>query len=201
MNFFKDLKHLAKRSSPLKRKVTNASLKAYLTKSKFQVLEPAGATYSPFVAGLISPTVYISNALNFSKREYEAVLAHEIEHIRYKDNLMRLILTTIQTLFFWIPTNWLANLIEEGQEIGCDLTCKKYGIDPIYLASAISKSAHRFVFSSPLVHSLTKRSLYKRLNALLHPPHIKYAKTRFVCCLLGTGMAISAIFLGKFWIF
>lgn len=83
----------------------------------------------------------ISFVANISKTQnYEAVLAHEIEHIRHKDSLTRLILDFIESIFWWVPTKWLHKRIEEGQEVGCDLKCKKYGIHPNDLASAICKS-------------------------------------------------------------
>ncbi len=200
---FKFLHTLSQNSQPLSREVGSASLKAYLQKSKALVLAPSNFASSPFVAGWMHPVVYISSSLSttLSQQEYDSVLAHESEHIRYKDNLTRLILGFIQSLFWWIPTKWLQNRIEEGQEIGCDLHCKKYGIDPVDLASAISKSAHYFVNTSylPLTHSLTKRSIFKRVHALLHFSPIR--KTRLVSYVLGTAIACLVIFLGRFWIF
>jgi beta-lactamase regulating signal transducer with metallopeptidase domain len=86
------LKFLAKNSQPLCKKMRNQVLSSCIRKHRVKILTSPTLTGSPFVAGLISSIVYIPGYLskNLSREEYEAVLAHEIEHVRYKDGLVRL---------------------------------------------------------------------------------------------------------------
>lgn len=131
-------------------------------------------------------------------------MAHELEHIRKKDSLVRFILDIIETIFWWVPTRWLRSRIEEGQEIACDLKCKKYDVDPIDLASAICKSA-KYSKHKPnriFAHNLTKHgSALKRINILLQSNPIRFKKVHFVCASLAVGIAFLVIFLGRFWTF
>lgn len=196
---------LAKNSQPLNRKIRNPSLSFYLKESPLQILTSPRLSGSPFVAGFISSIIYIPKSLSqkLSNKEYAAVLAHEIEHILHRDSWIRLFLDFIGTLFWWIPTKWLRNRIEEGQEVGCDLKCKKYGVNPTDLASAVCKSARHSKTppNNSFMHHLTKHTLFKRLHVLLEPPSLRFKKIRFVCTWLSLGFAFLTIFLGRFWMF
>lgn len=196
---------LAKNSEPLYKKMRNSNLSSCIRKHGVKILTSPSLTGSPFVVGLISSVVYIPNHLSesLSRKEYEAVLAHELEHVQYKDGLARLILDIIGTIFWWVPTKWLRNRIEEGQEIGCDIKCKKYGIDPTDLASAVCKSA-KYAVNTPnhiFAHSLAKHTILKRINMLLQPSSNRFKKTYFAFTSLAFGIAFLVIFLGRFWMF
>lgn len=196
---------LTKSFQPIHRKMRNPSVSSYLKKCRLQILTSPILSGSPFVAGLFSSIIYIPKSLsqNLSRKEYEAVLVHEIEHVRYKDNLVRLILDFIGAIFWWVPTQWLRNRIEEGQEVGCDLQCKKYGINPPDLASAICKSA-RYSTVTPkhiFVHHLTKSRIVKRMYILLETPSRRFKKIHFIFTCLSLSIAFLIIFLGRFWTF
>lgn len=199
------LNALEKSAETCLRKIENSILISSLTKYPLRISTLSTLKGSPFVAGLISPLVYIPQDLSqeLSKEEYEAVLAHEIEHIRNKDNWSRLILDLIRSIFWWIPLKWLYARIEEGQEIGCDLKCQKYGIQPVDLATAISKSARHSRRTAPqvLIHLLTKESIHMRLHLLLESPTIPPSLLRSLFSALAVGIAFFLIFLGRYWIF
>lgn len=199
------LESLAKSSQPLCKKMRNSTLSSCIRKCEVKILTSPTLTGSPFVAGLISSIVYIPNHLskNLSRKEYEAVLAHEIEHVQYKDSLVRLTLDFIRTVFWWVPTKWLCARIEEGQEVGCDLKCKKYGIDSTDLVSAVCKCA-KYSVNTPnhiFAHQLAKHTILKRVNILLQPPSIRFKKMRFAFTCLAFGIAFFVIFMGRFWMF
>jgi beta-lactamase regulating signal transducer with metallopeptidase domain len=201
----RELRSLVNSSQPANRKVRNSTLTSYFKKYRSQVVTSSVLTGSPFVAGLTTPIVYLPTTLStdLSRKEYEAVLAHEIEHIRHKDSWVRLILDCIGSIFWWVPTRWLHRRIEEGQEIGCDLKCARYGVNPLDLASAMCKSA-KYAINTPdqiLVHHLTKHTVHKRMNFLLQPVSIRFRKIRFILSFLAAGIAFSVILVGRFWIF
>jgi beta-lactamase regulating signal transducer with metallopeptidase domain len=208
INYHQSMKYLnslAKMSTSTNRKTKNFTIASYLKKYRLQILTSSSLRGSPFVAGLISYNVYISEQLsnNLSIREYESVLAHEIEHIRHKDSLVRLILDSIESFFWWVPTKWLHKRIEESQEVGCDLKCIKYGINPNDLASAICKSVRHSIHTPTHIfaHHLTKNTFYKRVDILLKPKSIPYKRMCYVCSTLAIGVALFFILLGRFWIF
>jgi beta-lactamase regulating signal transducer with metallopeptidase domain len=203
---FADFLHFsAKTQKNNNKKIRNLSIKNSFEKCRLQIVTSSFLEGSPFVAGLTSSIVYISESLskNLSRKEYEAVLAHEMEHIRHKDNLIRLILDCIGSIFWWIPTKWLQKRIVEGQEIGCDLKCKSYGVDPIDLASAICKSLKHSLNVSDQVfaHHLAQHAMQKRVNLLLQSAPIRSKKIHLAVCFLAAGIAFLAILTGRFWTF
>ena len=201
----KSLNALAKTAHCNNRKTKSFTITSYLKNYQLKILTSPNLRGSPFVAGLTSYNVYISEELSkaFSRKEYEAVLAHEIEHIRHKDSLVRLILDLIESIFWWVPTKRLHKRIEEGQEVGCDLKCVKHGINPNDLASAICKSV-RHSINAPthiFAHHLTKNIVYRRVDILLKPESIRFRRVSYVCSALAIGIAFLLILLGRFWIF
>lgn len=201
----KSLNSLKKNAQSINRKTRNFTINSYLKNYRLQILTSSSLGGSPFVAGLTSYNIYVPKQLSkaLSRREYEAVLAHEIEHIRHKDSLVRLILDLIESIFWWVPTKWLHKRIEEGQEVGCDLKCQKYGIHRNDLVSAICKSV-RHSINTPthiFAHHLTKNTVYKRIDILLKPKSMRFRKVSYLCSALAIGIAFLLVLLGRFWIF
>ncbi|HEV8051983.1 MAG TPA: M56 family metallopeptidase [Parachlamydiaceae bacterium] len=199
------LDNLAKNSQPFDRKVRNSVLSSYLKKFGVQILTSPAVTGSPFVAGLISSVIYIPDSLskNLSRKEYEAVLAHEIEHVRNKDGLVRLILDFIDNIFWWIPTKALFKRIEEGLEVGCDHHCGKYRVDSTHLASAVCKSAKHSIDTTLNVFAfhLTRHTTLKRVILLLQPKSTRFNKLHLTFTCLAVGIVFFGIFFGRFWTF
>ena len=197
------LKFLERRKE--KSKIKNRRIKEFLSKRDLLLITSSNFKGSPFVAGVISPTIYLPSTLSeiLTEKEYEAVLAHEVEHIRNKDMYVRLMLEIIESIFWWIPTKWLRKQIEEGQEVSCDLQCKKYGVNPLDLASALYKSAKAYSkgLKPTMTHQFTKYRVQRRVKILLHCENIRFQKFKhvFSCRLLI--VAFFIILLGRFWIF
>lgn len=70
----------------------------------------ANAT-SPAVCGLLRPTILIPQSLvgKLQRRDLEAVLLHELAHIKRGDLWINLAQTLLQIVYFYNPLLWLAN--------------------------------------------------------------------------------------------
>lgn len=64
---------------------------------------------SPFVLGIIKPTIYIPYSLR--DRDLEFVLLHEKSHIKRKDHLWKLIGFVILSVYWFNPLVWIAYII------------------------------------------------------------------------------------------
>jgi beta-lactamase regulating signal transducer with metallopeptidase domain len=173
-------------------------------KQKMRICVSSKIKGSPFVAGLLSPILYLPSSTKhlLSSKEYEAVLAHELEHYRYKDPLIRFLLHLSSSIFFWVPTKWLLKKMEEDQEIGSDHACSSKGIDPVDLACALHKVAKSQSRKSPLfAYHLTKYSLSMRISLLLCVDPAKTGKKQVFLGLLACSLATLLILQGRFWIF
>ncbi len=73
--------------------------------------------------------------------EFEAIVAHELEHVLWRDPLVRLFSQLISAIFWWVPTLFWQKKLEFDQEIACDQSILKYGLNEEFLASALIKVA------------------------------------------------------------
>ena len=74
-----------------------------------------------------------------SSDELEAVIAHELEHLRSKDFFIKVFCQMIAALAWWIPLKSWMKTIEQEIELACDHGTAKYGAQFESLASAMLK--------------------------------------------------------------
>ena len=98
---------------------------------------PLALTY-----GLFRPTVLLSTWMleALDRRELEAVLAHELEHIARRDYLVTWLATILRDAFFYLPTSRIAYRQLQGEkELACDDLVVSATRRPLALASALAK--------------------------------------------------------------
>jgi beta-lactamase regulating signal transducer with metallopeptidase domain len=87
------------------------------------VLRASDEVISPLAMGVWRATVIlpISAVLSMPREELEAVLAHELGHIRRWDYLCNLLQTAVESLLFFHPAVWwLSRTVRERREVCCD---------------------------------------------------------------------------------
>jgi hypothetical protein len=87
------------------------------------VLRVSSEVISPLAMGVWRATVIlpVSTVLGLPMEELEAVLAHELGHIRRWDYLWNLLQTTVESVLFFHPSVWsLSRTVRERREICCD---------------------------------------------------------------------------------
>jgi beta-lactamase regulating signal transducer with metallopeptidase domain len=95
----------------------------------------------PTVIGWVKPVVLLpASALSgLSPQQLEAILAHELAHIRRHDYLVNLLQTLVETLLFYHPAVWwLSRRIRAEREHCCDDLAVSLCGDPIAYASALA---------------------------------------------------------------
>lgn len=97
---------------------------------------------TPVVYGFLKPVIIFPvAALNtLSLQETEALLLHELAHIKYNDHLLNLLLIIQETIFFFNPFMWLiAKDIRHEREKACDVFVINNGCERTMYASALYK--------------------------------------------------------------
>ncbi len=77
----------------------------------------------PSVMGALRPVILMpaSALLNLAPQQLEALLAHELAHIRRHDYLVNLVQTAIETLLFYHPAVWwVSRRVRQEREHCCD---------------------------------------------------------------------------------
>ena len=95
----------------------------------------------PTVVGWIKPVVLlpVSALAGLSAEQLEAILAHELAHIRRHDYLVNLLQTLVETLLFYHPAVWwLSGRIRAERENCCDDLAVSLCGDPVTYASALA---------------------------------------------------------------
>lgn len=133
-----------------------------------------------------------------TQNEFEAVIAHELAHLRWHDSLTRLILQTISTLYWWVPMKHWLKKVEQGQELASDLSVHQYDLHPFDLASALHKTIQKKEQTNLQCAAFAKRGknlLLKRFEVVLNPSKIrkqnKVLATLAVLIVLGSLLALG----------
>jgi beta-lactamase regulating signal transducer with metallopeptidase domain len=104
------------------------------------VLRASDYVISPLAMGVWRATVIlpISAILELPREELEAVIAHELGHIRRWDYLWNLLQTAVESLLFFHPAVWwLSRTVRDRREICCDEIGVQACADPAVYARAL----------------------------------------------------------------
>lgn len=129
------------------------------------------STMEPGVFGLFRPVLLLPEGIvdSLSQEQFEAVLAHELCHVRYWDNLTAALHMCVETLFWFHPMIWWigAKLVEE-RERACDQSVLKRGSQPAEYAQGIVEVCRSYVESPlPCAAGITGASLKKRIREIM----------------------------------
>jgi bla regulator protein BlaR1 len=137
---------------------------------------PVQLAYSPSplepgVYGVRRPRLLLPIGIrDFLSREHmEALLAHELTHIRRRDNLLAAIHMFVQAVFWFHPLVWWlgARLLEE-RERACDEEVLRLGNEPHIYAESILRVC-KFCVTSPVpcVAGVTGSDLKRRVQEIM----------------------------------
>ena len=101
--------------------------------------------------------------------QVEAILAHELSHVRRRDNLAAALHMIVQALFWFHPLVWWvgARLVDE-RERACDEEVIRLGSEPQVYAESILKTCELYVESRLVcVAGVTGSDLKQRIEAIM----------------------------------
>ncbi len=100
----------------------------------------------PLAIGVVRSLVILpaSALMALSPAQLEAVLAHELAHVRRADYLWNLIQTMVETLLFFHPAVWwLGSRLRQQRELCCDDVAVQSCADPLVYATALLRLEER----------------------------------------------------------
>lgn len=125
----------------------------------------------PGVVGFLRPILLVPDGIaeRLTPHQLQAVLAHELCHVRRRDNFTSALHMIVEALFWFHPLVWWigARLVEE-RERACDEGVLSLGNEPQVYAEAILNVCKLYV-ESPLtcVSGVTGADLKKRIEAIV----------------------------------
>jgi beta-lactamase regulating signal transducer with metallopeptidase domain len=128
-------------------------------------------TQSPCVIGWLRPVVLMPAAslTGLDWRALEALLAHELAHIRRHDYLVNLLQTTVDTLLFYHPAVWWVSRQIRIERDCCDDLAAKICGDPVAYARALVDLEQIRATEPAFAMSARGGSLMHRIQRLLGP--------------------------------
>jgi len=152
----------------------------------------------PLVIGYLKPVVLFPLALvsQLDNDQVEAILIHELSHIRRNDFLLNLIKTAIETLLFYNPFVWMAGrFIHIEREHACDDLVLKITGKPLNYAHALLKLELLKDKSSPayaLAATGKTQNLYQRIKRITNmKTNYLNAKQQMAALTLGVACLFS----------
>jgi bla regulator protein BlaR1 len=143
-------------------------------------------TQSPLTFGTIRPVILLPAALIFhlSPAQLEAIIAHELAHVKRNDYLSNLILSVLEILFFFHPCYWwMSQTVKELRESAADDLALKAGIQPKVLATSLAEVLDFARQNSPeltLAASRKRNPTLLRIKRMLGYPTENYPQTPII---------------------
>jgi uncharacterized protein (TIGR03435 family) len=125
----------------------------------------------PGVFGILRPVLLLPEGIaeRLNQTQLDAILAHELCHIRRKDNLTATIHMAVQAVFWFHPlTWWIGSRLVDERERACDEEVLRLGCKPNVYAESILMICKLYL-SSPLacVSGVTGSDLERRIEAIM----------------------------------
>lgn len=168
---------------------------------QFSVVDSTRVT-TPTVIGWLQPIVLLPIAAmaGLSPRQVEAILAHELAHIRRHDFAINLLQTLAETILFYHPAVWwLSARVRTEREHCCDDVAVAVSGDATEYAAALAELASWSLAHEGLAMAATRGPLVARVRRLLRLPESdrKLRRTTVAVALVLTSVvaigALSAI--------
>jgi uncharacterized protein (TIGR03435 family) len=164
---------LARRATPLTagKEVVALRRLAPIHRARSLPIVASETPIEPGIFGIYRPVLLWPRGISerLTDEQVEAILAHELCHLRRRDNLAAALHMVVQTIFWFHPLVWWigARLVDE-RERACDEDVIRLGSEPEVYAESILKTCQFFV-ESPLacVAGVTGSDLKKRIEQIM----------------------------------
>ncbi|HEV8145505.1 MAG TPA: M56 family metallopeptidase, partial [Bryobacteraceae bacterium] len=129
------------------------------------------STIEPGVFGIRRPVLLLPEGIHnrLTPEQFDAIVAHELCHVRRRDNLTSAIHMTVEAIFWFHPLVWwLGGRLVEERERACDEEVVRLGNPPHIYAEGIL-TVCKFYLESPLVcvSGVTGSNLRRRIESIM----------------------------------
>jgi uncharacterized protein (TIGR03435 family) len=148
----------------------------------------------PGVFGLLRPVLLWPRGISahLDDSQIQSILAHELAHVRRRDNLVFALHMAVQAVYWFHPLVWwLGQRLVEERERAADEDVIMLGGDPEAYAEGLLKTV-RFQVESPLacVAGVTGADLERRIEQIMRNDGVRFLTARRKLLLAGAGVAV-----------
>jgi uncharacterized protein (TIGR03435 family) len=155
----------------------------------------------PGILGIFRPVLLLPSGISerLTDAQLEAIVCHELCHVRRRDNLAAALHMLVEALFWFHPLVWWlgARLVDE-RERACDEQVLRLGSDPQTYAESILKICE-FYLESPLpcAAGVTGSNLKKRIETImLHrtPQNLDFVRKMVLSSVASLAVVVPVVF-------
>jgi beta-lactamase regulating signal transducer with metallopeptidase domain len=154
----------------------------------------------PSVVGWVRPVLLlpVSVATGLTPEQLEALIAHELAHVRRHDYLVNLGQTVVETVLFYHPAVWwVSSRIRHEREFCCDDLAVAAVGDAGRYARALARLEEVRVVQPSLAMGAKRGPLFHRIERLLGGDGLQQGPSRLACAIgLLIGVSFLALNLG-----
>lgn len=160
-------------------------------------LRSSSSVVEPAVVGFFRPVLLWPAALTdrLSDAEMTSIFAHELTHLRRRDNLTALLHIVVETVFWFHPmTWWLSSRLVEERERACDQSVLATGAEPQTYAEGLL-TVCKMCLESPLrcAAGVTGSGLVKRVERIMRGDHSRRLRLVERALLAATAVVIVTV--------
>lgn len=149
----------------------------------------------PMTMGAFKPVILLPIAAmnNLTQDQLEAILLHELAHIKRHDYLLNIIQTIVETILFFNPFIWLiSRIIRKEREHCCDDVVLSYMNTPLPYARALAELETNRHHTLALAATGNKHQLLNRIKRIMEMKKKPVNYTQFgVAAILITALIVS----------
>ena len=165
-------------------------------------LRESRGSLEPRLCGIFYPTIVLPQTLSerLMPAELDAVILHELAHVRRWDNLTRALVHLLTCVFWFFPlVAWIERQIDAQCELACDELVLLCGARPDEYLDGILKVCQFYILESVAGSShISGSNLKRRMEYIMSSPTTKASKVSagIVAVLLFSCLAAALILTG-----
>lgn len=153
----------------------------------------------PVMVGFIRPVILLPAAMvnNLSPEQLEAILLHELAHIKRNDYLLNIFQSIVETLLFFNPFIWwISRNIRQEREHCCDDLVLANTVQPMHYAKALVALEELRLTVNPMAMAAAhdRHQLFHRIKRIMEmkTKHLNYSQRLLALMIIITGLVSIA---------
>lgn len=149
----------------------------------------------PVMLGFMKPLILLPVAMvnNLTEAQLEAVLLHELAHIKRNDYLLNIFQSIVETILFFNPFVWLiSKIIRMEREHCCDDLVIASTVQPLQYAHALVALEEYRLTANRLTMAAadSKQHLFHRIKRIMEmkTKHLNYSQKFLAILIIATGL-------------
>lgn len=203
--FIKELKRGALQKVNIENRLFVQKMAKHLGITRKVSLYFSDIIHSPVTIGFLKPIILlpIASLNHLTLQQAEAVLLHELAHIRRYDYLVNILISITSTILYFNPfVKLFVRMAEASREESCDELVLQFGYDKVSYATALlnleKASGHRRVFA---IAATGKSHLFQRIEKIAGLPTKRSSiKLSHLACFIGViffAFFVQVVFIKK----